>query len=162
MCTKRLLTTFWGQNLDFLLLFFYWFFKKINQNWEFWSVCHFLKKCLMPALKLGYRHIVDTFKCVWKMSPAGQICGPFLAPNSAEICQYVGFRLFPWKFSPGITRNLIYYHIGAIFCRCVCSIFCNGFLVTKNRSKWAMSEVFRHFLKKFLMPDPKTWFTGIL
>ena len=25
-----------------------------------------------------------------------------------------------------------------------------------------ISEVFRHFLKQFLMPDPKTWFIGIL
>ena len=35
-------------------------------------------------------------------------------------------------------------------------IFVFEFLITKNRSKWAIYEVFRHFLKKFFfLPDPK-------
>ena len=45
-------------------------------------------------------------------------------------------------------------------------IFCfklfYGFLIIINRSKLGILEVFGHFLKKFLMPDPETWFTGIL
>ena len=59
--------------------------------------------------------------------PCGQIVGPFLARNRAIMCQHVGFRLFCWQFSPGITGNLIYLYIGAILVRvCVCSFFCTG------------------------------------
>ena len=147
MCTKRLPTTLWGQNLDFLYGFL---ITKIKQNWEFWSFfAIFSKSVWCQTLKLGYRHILDTFKSVWKKTPAGQICGPFLAPNRAEICQYVGFRLFSWKFSAGITGNLIYYHVRAIICRCVCSKFCNWFFITKIGQNGQFSRFFAIFSKCF-------------
>ena len=49
------------------------------------------------------------------MAPAGQICGPLLVPNRAEICQYVGFVYFPEKNFTGIAWNMIYYLNGATF-----------------------------------------------
>ena len=39
---------------------------------------------------------------------------------------------------------------------------CYGYLIAKNRSKLAILEVFGHFLKKFSMPDPETWYTDRL
>ena len=52
--------------------------------------------------------------CVWQTTPVGQIFGPVLAPNNAEMGQYTGFRLF-LKVSTGFTWNLIYKLIRATF-----------------------------------------------
>ena len=56
---------------------------------------------------MAYRHIVGTFKCVCKMARVGQIFGPFLAPNRAEICQYV-FLVYFGQISTGFTWNIIH------------------------------------------------------
>ena len=63
------------------------------------------------AISEGFRHFLKKFlipECVCKMAPMGQIFGPFLVPNRAEMCQYVGFCLFSWQISTGITWNMIY------------------------------------------------------
>ena len=76
---------------------------------------------------LVYSHIVGTFRCVWKTAPWAKFCGPILAPNSAKIGQYVGFRLFYWKFSAGqdSLETFIYKLIGATFVGAVFTLLYN-------------------------------------
>ena len=59
---------------------------------------HFLKKVFNTGpWNLVYRHIVGSFKCVWKMAHVGRIFGPFLAPNKTKIGQKQVFFYFREK-----------------------------------------------------------------
>ena len=68
-CTTILPTKLWGQNFDFLLLFFYGFSitkkGKIGNFGGFWPFSH--KVFYARPWNLASRHIVGTFKCVWKL-----------------------------------------------------------------------------------------------
>ena len=71
----------------------------MGQTWDFLSFWPYTQKVFNARpWNLGYRHIVGTFRCVWKLAPVGQIFWPFLAPNSAKIRPKAVFHLFCKSF----------------------------------------------------------------
>ena len=56
----------------------------------------------MTPWNLLYWYIVGTFRCVWKMVLAGQICGPFLTPNNQNNSMY--------RFSPIFLKSSHWIH----------------------------------------------------
>ena len=54
---------------------------------------------------LVYRHIVGTFKCVWKMGPVAQILGPKWPPIGPKLGQKSVFHLICYRFPPDSHEN---------------------------------------------------------
>ena len=63
---------------------------------------------------LVYKHIMGTFRCVWKMAPVGQIFGPIL--QNMSICRFssISLKSFHWIHSKlDLSAHWSY------FCMCV-------------------------------------------
>ena len=120
MCTTILPTKLWDQNFDFFAFNFLWIFnyKNLSKFGILKVFGHFLKVFDAWPLNLVYRHIVGTFKCVWKITLWAKFSAAFWYRTGPKYVNMWVFVYFLEHF-PLNHRKLYLLAHWSYFYRCV-------------------------------------------